>query len=193
MLWIRIAQLSEFTCEFHDLSNKKVVSNKSRLKTLQPFVDKDGLFGLGSLTEINTYTYKHPLVSSSKHKVTLLYTYEHASLLRGLFTHIQHHYWPLRGMALAWNTVHKCMVCSRLNLALETSGIITTWAFSRVFSKSGVDICEPIFIKSIIRRNKTKKCYVSVFICFVTWAIHLELVSDLSTKTFLVALTRFMS
>lgn len=204
MLWIRIAQQSEFICEFHDLSNKKMVSNKSRLKTLQPFVDTDGFIRVGGRLQRSTLPYmqRHPLVIPSKHKVTsLLYTYEHERLLhagpQALLSHIRQHYWPLRGMALARSTVHKCMVCFRFNPALETPVMAPLpperVAVGRAFSRSGVDLCGPFFIKSGIRRVVSKKCYVSVFICFATRAIHLELVSDLSTPTFLAALTRFMS
>ena len=35
--------------------------------------------------------------------------------------------------------------------------------------------------------------YVSIFICFATKAVHLELVSDLTTEAFLASLSRFFS
>lgn len=63
----------------------------------------------------------------------------------------------------------------------------------RLFAKTGVDFCEPILIRSGIRRVASIKCYVAVFVCFVTQAIHIELVSGLTTKAFLASLMRFMS
>ncbi|KMQ85993.1 hypothetical protein RF55_15172 [Lasius niger] len=59
------------------------------------------------------------------------------------------------------------------------------------FAKSGVDYAGPFSIK--VNRNKTGKAYLCVFVCFVTKAVHLEIVSDLSTTTFLNALKRFLA
>lgn len=44
------------------------------------------------------------------------------------------------------------------------------------------------------RRNAiTTKCYVSLFVCLTTKAVHLELAHDLSTQAFIAALNRFVS
>ncbi|XP_035229444.1 uncharacterized protein LOC118201442 [Stegodyphus dumicola] len=65
---------------------------------------------------------------------------------------------------------------------------------SRPFAVTGVDYAGPYSIKSQVgRRTKTFKCYISIFVCFSTKAVHLELVSDLSTSTFLAALKRFIA
>ncbi|GFV96921.1 integrase catalytic domain-containing protein [Trichonephila clavipes] len=50
-------------------------------------------------------------------------------------------------------------------------------------------VCE-IFVKD---NQGTRKSYVSLFTCAVTRAVHLELVSDMSTKCFLLALRRFLA
>lgn len=43
------------------------------------------------------------------------------------------------------------------------------------------------------RGQKTIKVYIALFVCFVTRAVHLEVVSDLSTDAFIAALKRFIS
>ncbi|XP_073960562.1 uncharacterized protein [Choristoneura fumiferana] len=65
---------------------------------------------------------------------------------------------------------------------------------SRPFEKVGVDYCGPISIKqSRVRRSLVTKGYIAVFVCFVTKAVHLELVSDLRTDTFLACFKRFIA
>ncbi|XP_062538615.1 uncharacterized protein LOC134206889 [Armigeres subalbatus] len=61
---------------------------------------------------------------------------------------------------------------------------------SRPFSKTGVDYCGPFYVRPVPRRP-TIKMYVAVFICMCTKAVHLELVSDLTTDRFIQALRRF--
>lgn len=63
----------------------------------------------------------------------------------------------------------------------------------RPFITSGVDFCGPIAIKSGIRRVASIKAYISVFVCLTTRAVHLEVVSALTTEAFIAALNRFMS
>ena len=65
---------------------------------------------------------------------------------------------------------------------------------SRPFSKCGVDYAGPFLLKKFKGRcNTFSKAYISLFICFTTRAIHLEVVSELSRDAFLAALKRFIS
>jgi len=61
------------------------------------------------------------------------------------------------------------------------------------FTCTGVDFCGPINVRSGIRRVIPVKAYISVFVCFSTRAIHLELVYGLTTDAFLAALKRFIA
>ncbi len=58
------------------------------------------------------------------------------------------------------------------------------------FTYMGVDFAGPLFIRarSAVESNKT---WICLFSCFVTRAIHLDIVSDLSTETFIRCLKRF--
>lgn len=62
----------------------------------------------------------------------------------------------------------------------------------KVFSITGVDFAGPITVRHHVRCRQEKKVYLSLFICFVTKAVHIELVTDLSTDAFLRSLRRFV-
>lgn len=63
---------------------------------------------------------------------------------------------------------------------------------SRPFLKTGVDFFGPIYVRPAPRRPSVK-AYVAVFICLCTKAVHMELVTYLSTDRFLQALRRFVA
>jgi hypothetical protein len=63
---------------------------------------------------------------------------------------------------------------------------------SKPFANSGVDYAGPFHVKQGGKRSKTFiKCYVALFVCLATKAIHLELVSELSTAAYIASLQRF--
>eukprot|EP00102_Acyrthosiphon_pisum_P017031 XP_008188215.1 PREDICTED: uncharacterized protein LOC103310743 [Acyrthosiphon pisum] len=63
----------------------------------------------------------------------------------------------------------------------------------RAFKKCGVDFAGPITIKTSLRKKAAvTKGYICVFVCFSTRAVHIELVSDLTSDAFLNALKRFI-
>ncbi|XP_063993673.1 uncharacterized protein LOC135171215 [Diachasmimorpha longicaudata] len=65
---------------------------------------------------------------------------------------------------------------------------------SRPFTNVGVDYCGPFFVKEKKFRNRSRvKVYVAVFVCLAIKAVHLEVVSDLTTEAFLAALRRFIA
>ncbi|GBM45112.1 hypothetical protein AVEN_211937-1 [Araneus ventricosus] len=62
------------------------------------------------------------------------------------------------------------------------------------FNITGVDFCGPFYIKNKFqRKGPLQKIYVSIFICFGTRAVHFEIVSDLTSDSFIAALKRFMA
>ena len=56
------------------------------------------------------------------------------------------------------------------------------------FSVTGMDL-----IGALSLRGRTSKAYICLFICASTKAVHLEVVTNLSTETFLRAFRRFVS
>jgi len=146
------------------------------------------------------YDQKHPIIlPKGQHLTHLIIREEHLKNLhaglQSLLAIIRTRYWPISGKSVIKRILHKCIVCCRARAAPveQLMGILSA---SRVvplppFAKSGVDYAGPFSIK--ISRNKTSKAYLCVFVCFVTKAVHLEIVSDLSTSAFLNTLKRFIA
>ncbi|XP_066145923.1 uncharacterized protein [Euwallacea fornicatus] len=58
----------------------------------------------------------------------------------------------------------------------------------------GIDFGGPFLLKtSNLRKTPITKAYIVVFVCMVTKAVHIELVSGLSTKHLIMTLKRFIS
>ncbi|GFY30665.1 integrase catalytic domain-containing protein [Trichonephila clavipes] len=58
------------------------------------------------------------------------------------------------------------------------------------FSVCGMDFCGPLYVNNF---GKLQKSYIVLFTCGVTRALHLELVSDMTTNSFLLAFRRFLA
>lgn len=60
---------------------------------------------------------------------------------------------------------------------------------ARPFDMVRIDFCEPVFLCS----HHQAKNYITLFTCTVTRAIHVELVSDMTSATYLLAFQRLTS
>ena len=91
--------------------------------------------------------------------------------------------------------VHKCLRCvrSKPSTVQQLMGDLPAArvTVARPFARTGVDYFGPIYVRPAKRRTAVK-AYVAIFVCMCTKAVHLELVSDLSTDRFLQDLRRFI-
>jgi Family of unknown function (DUF5641)/Integrase zinc binding domain len=107
-------------------------------------------------------------------------------------------YWPLRANDIIRHVLHKCVKCfrARPKLIQQLMGSLPTRRVTpaSAFFHTGVDYCGPFNIKISSTRNaKSDVAYVALFVCLATKAIHLEIVSKLSTEAFLAAFDKFVS
>ncbi|XP_054709171.1 uncharacterized protein LOC129218872 [Uloborus diversus] len=120
----------------------------------------------------------------------------HAGVQTTLFL-IRENFWIISGRNAVRNIIRKCIVCLKAN-SLNSKQLMGNLPKERViparaFSKCGLDFAGPVITKPNLKRSKvTLKSYIALFVCFTTKAIHLEVVSDLSTGAFLACLRRFI-
>ncbi|XP_055622063.1 uncharacterized protein LOC129765677 [Toxorhynchites rutilus septentrionalis] len=131
----------------------------------------------------------------------LLATHYHLKLIHGggrlTLSTMREKYWPINGRRLVRSVIRGCYRCARANPVPENQKMgqlpIHRITQSRPFSSTGVDYAGPIYLKPTHRRAAAMKAYISIFVCFCTKAVHIELVSDLTTPAFIAALRRFVA
>ena len=202
---IRWEQNYAFSEELSDLKKFGYVKRKSKLFRLNPFIDtKTGIIRVGSRlknAEISE-DQKYPMVLPSNSNLSkLIAIEEHERLLhigaQGLLYSLRQKYWPLSGRNLCKKVVFNCLKCHRIQPkpANYLMGDLpkTRVQPSRAFINVGIDYAGPFSVKtSSTRKSSVMKSWICVFVCFSTKAVHMELVTDLSSETFIAALKRFI-
>ncbi|KAG7295504.1 hypothetical protein JYU34_021711 [Plutella xylostella] len=166
---------------------------------------ENGIIRVGGRLEQSSYNYdkKHPILLHHSHTLTILIMRgEHIRLMHAgpqlLLSSVRERYWPTHGKIVANKVVRECITCFR-NSPKIYSPIMGNLPRSRVtpappFLTTGIDYAGPFAVRDKRGRGyRSYKCYIAIFICFSTKAIHLELVSGLETQLFLSALRRFTS
>lgn len=204
MKLIEIAQIQSYPTDYKLLSNNKPLPRSSNLLSLNPFLTNGIMRVGGRLGQSNfSYVKKHPIILPRHHRLTELIVVDfHKRLLHAgpqlLLSSLREQYWPVHGKQLVNKVVHKCVTCFRAKPKITTP-IMGNLPPSRVnptlpFVSTSVDYAGPFNIRDRRGRGyKASKCYIAVFVCTTTKAVHLELVSSLETNNFLAAFKRFIS
>ena len=111
---------------------------------------------------------------------------------------ISHRFHLIGGMKCIKLVIRACAICRRYNAKPEQQQVgqlpKERPTPGHVFSKVGVNYAEPLLIKvGPTQKPTVRKVYVCVFVCVAVKAMHLELVTELTTETFLATLRRFTS
>lgn len=204
-VWIRVAQVDGFSQELSCLKRDDELPNKSRIVGLSPFLDSEGIIRVGGRLSAAKLPYaaKHPVLLPKEHfVVTLIVEKEHKNSLHAgpqlMMSLLRDRYWIVNARNKARSVVNKCIVCRRYR-AKTIEQLMGPLPSSRVeparaFSKTGVDYAGPFLLKTKTGRGaRTEKCWLSLFVCFTTKAVHIELVTRLTTQAFLAAFRRFIS
>ncbi len=105
---------------------------------------------------------------------------------------VREKYWVIRGREMAKKLIRRCVICKKVEgLPFRTKFNPNLPRF-RVddgppFSQVGIDFAGPL----VIEDRERSKCYVCLFTCAATRAVHLELVESLHIETFIKAFRRF--
>ncbi|XP_055612492.1 uncharacterized protein LOC129759094 [Uranotaenia lowii] len=198
---VRITQHVFYREEIKTLRRNCPVTGK--LRNLNPFYDEEeGVLRVGGRIRNADLPrdQKHPMIlPENNHFTDMLVESIHREQLHvglnGLLAKIRQQFWPVNAKRTIHRVIRKCIKCFRMR-PKEMKHFMGDLPKSRVtetnpFTRTGVDYAGPFLLKQGRMRSPIK-CYVSVFVCMSTKAIHLELVGSLSTESFLGAFHRFV-
>jgi len=168
--------------------------------------DPDGVIRVGDRLRRSLITYdcKHPvLMAKNSHYALLLCRRWHVLTChvgpRALTALISRQFWVVSLRSILHKVLTNCTICVRLD-ARPLQPLMADLPCDRVrphrpFEYVGVDYAGPLQMRELrLHKSRIFKIYIAVFfLCFSTKAVHLKVVSDLSTDAFLAAFGRFVA
>ena len=168
------------------------------------FVDDDGVWRCGgrmSNTSLPPCARNPVLLNQSHPLTTLLVLDSHKRVLhngvRETLAELRSLYWVIRGRQIVKKLLRSCVTCRR-HEGTPCQGVPPPPlpAFrvnrSRPFQVTGVDFAGPLYVKTS-GASSTTKVWMVLYTCYVTRAVHLDLVPDMTAETFLRSLRRFVA
>ncbi|GBO39702.1 hypothetical protein AVEN_123231-1 [Araneus ventricosus] len=201
---VKTIQVNVFSAEINALKKNETIK-RTNVSNLNVFLDDDDLIRVGGrLTNSElSFDQKHPILLPRDHKLTdIIMEHFHIKNLhvgaQTLFHLVRQEYWPLNGRNNARRIVHECLKCYKAKPKLEEQ-IMALLPRERVtvsspFTNTGIDLCGPFYIKyKNQRKGIFNKVYVAIFVCFSTRAVHLEILTDLTSDALIATLKRFFA
>eukprot|EP00794_Sanderia_malayensis_P015494 gene15494-biopygen11958 len=145
------------------------------------------------------YESKRPILLPAKSKLSELIVKEcHSKVMHNgvndTLNLVREKYWVIRGREVTKKLIRNCTLCKKFEGRPFKTKFSTDLPEFRVddgppFKNVGVDFAGPL----IVENKGEMKCYVCLFTCAATRAVHLELVESLDVEAFIRAFRRFTS
>ena len=214
LFWIKQSQLDEFTQDYQRLAKDSEISGKSRLRPLTPIFDNvHGVLRVGGrLEEADLdFVQTHPVILSPPTVRCLADINDDIVARLIMSVHVKNThagadwtlnhlrisgFWVLNGKSSVQRVVSKCVSCQRAIKAKEKQ-LMGNLPFYRLqtdlkpFSYVGVDGAGPLYVKDDTKA--VTKCYIMLFTCLNTRAVHLELTVSQSTEALYQCIRRMIA
>ncbi|XP_018405503.1 PREDICTED: uncharacterized protein LOC108781885 [Cyphomyrmex costatus] len=203
---LKIVQRLHFPKELESLSRQQNLNKNSPILRLNPFIDAAGILRVGGRLKLShlLYNAKYPALMPGNHPFSrLIILHEHEKHFHAgphaTLSAVRQNYWLIAARDVVRQITRKCVVYFRSSPKMAST-LMGNLPESRItiperpFENCGVDYAGPLYYKEGLRKtSKLLKCYIAIFICFASTAVHIELATDLSTQAFLNVLKRFIS
>ncbi|XP_045508116.1 uncharacterized protein LOC123703948 [Colias croceus] len=199
---IKYVQSTEFSADLEQLKKDNKLRSNSALLSLNPFLDENGILRVGGRLKNSNISedMKHPIIIPYSGRLTeLLINEAHELSFHGgakiTISILRQKYWIIKGYRATKKQLRTCITCKKREPTKlhQLMGDMPSYRVNPAppFYHTGVDFTGFVNVKINKGRGvKTTKGYIALFICMVTKAVHIEIVSDLSSTTFIAALRR---
>ena len=206
--WIKTIQSSSFEDEIKFPTKKCQLLPPPRVKQFGLYLDDVGILRFkGRLNNADLpITSKNPVLLPSKNDfVNLMIKDVHHKIKhsgeRHTLTTFRERYWILWVREATKRIIKHCIICRKLDGVPFKPQPTPDLPDMRVadappFTFTGLDFAGPLYITSSKEGHSneiSQKAYICLYTCASTRAIHLELLRDLSVKSFLQSFRRFAS
>ena len=134
-----------------------------------------------------------PILLDKNHPLTSLIVMDaHRRVMHNgvkeILTELRSSYWLVRRRQFVRKVIHCCLMCRKLEgrpFQSVPSPPLAEYRVrqSRPFCYTGVDFAGPLYVKQSVI-SKRGKVWLCLYTCFVTRAVHLDLVPNLNALTF---------
>ncbi|GBM28328.1 hypothetical protein AVEN_229512-1 [Araneus ventricosus] len=198
--WVKQVQREHFDFEITRLNRGQQIPAGSRIWSLAPYLQEGILCVKGRLEQSElTQEEKHPIFLPRSKYTDLLILHEHN---RGFhlgviatLSRLRERFWIPKGRQSVKSVLKSCLVCRKYSAkpARQQTGQLPK---DRVvacppFTTVGIDFTGAITVKTT--GGALQKVYIVLFICAMTRAVHLEVVSNMSVTSFIMSLRRFLA
>ena len=170
------------------------------------FEDQKGILRCGGRLHNVPLSYdaRFPIILPQKHPITELVIRKYHNRvmhngMKGTLTDVRSRFWIVRGRRAVHDVISRCVTCKKLEgLAYSASPQppLPHFSVSDDFASSRlrVGFTGPVFVKDLYSRSKRcNKAYIAIIICASSRTVHLELLPDLSTPSFLKSFKRLIA
>ena len=198
-------QAQYFHEEVQLLREERQLPRKHKFIGLNPVIDEtDGLMKVGGRLYQSDMddNVKHPiLLEADSHFVKILVRHHHQQCLhagpQSTLYNVRQHLWFVNARNIVRRTIQACTTCARFahtsfQTPMEPLPEEKT-THCKPFTNSGIDFAGAFHVKMKGTLKSIENVYNSLFVCFATKAIHLEIVSNLTTEACIAAMKRFVA
>ena len=201
---IQMEQSSHFLDEIRFLSEDRTGNIPVLVKNLNLFIDSEGLVrSKGRLANCLSLSYEvaNPVILPSYSHVSrlLIWHFHHICNHMGVNTTLTkmraEGFWILRGRKSISSVLNKCVTCKKFNSRPFNYPTPTDLPSERVnlvrpFYATGIDFTGAFYVNL---NGSIVKMYLAIYTCMTIRALYVDLVPEMSAKSFLLSFINFCS